>query len=64
MIYQKILLTLTTGYTLIIVSNDGFPGQTEGKDLGIINRNQSLKLSYGIVILRNGKLVQHLQQVM
>jgi hypothetical protein len=29
-------LTLTTGYTNLFVSKADFPGQTEGKDLGLI----------------------------
>lgn len=34
---KRYSLTLTTGYTNLFVSKaDGFPGQTEGKDLGII----------------------------
>ena len=41
---QRYSLTLTTGYTNLFVSKaDAFPGQTEGKDLGIIPAKAGFK---------------------
>lgn len=41
---KRYSLTLTTGYTNLFVSKaDGFPGQTEGKDLGIIPAKAGFK---------------------
>jgi len=41
---ERYSFTLTTGYTNLFVSKaDGFPGQTEGKDLGIIPAKAGFK---------------------
>jgi hypothetical protein len=41
---KRYSFTLTTGYTNLFVSKaDGFPGQTEGKDLGIIPAKAGFK---------------------
>ena len=41
---KRYSLTLTSGYTNLFVSKaDGFPGQTEGKDLGIIPAKAGFK---------------------
>ena len=41
---KKYSLTLTTGYTNLFQSKaDGFPGQTEGKDLGLIPAKAGFK---------------------
>ena len=47
---KRYSLTLTTGYTNLFVSKaDAFPGQTEGKDLGIIQPKQVSKLLCGTI---------------